>query len=90
MPDYDSYDDNYDYCSDIDEAHALTGECKHDEFFDERKELQEIEKFKDTKLRFCCNDHAYVFKDQCRVIIYILSGRKVLSLFKCNLLESCR
>ena len=67
--DYDEYEDAYDYCSDIDEHHALTGECKHNDFFNNYKRIEEHDELKDTKMEFCCKDHGYVFMDQCRVII---------------------
>ena len=63
--DYSDYD--ADYCSDIDANHANVGTCKHDSFFNNYAKLQEMGRFKDTNLRFCCNDHEYVFMDLCKV-----------------------
>ena len=63
------YDYDYDLCSNPDEAHVTTGSCSHDEFFDPLvvKKLQSIEKYGNTKTRFCCTEHEYVFKDYCEV-----------------------
>ena len=70
--DYDIYD--YDVCLNPDEAHVTTGECSHDEFFTSNNipKIQELETFKNSKMRFCCNEHEYVFKDYCEVTIFVL------------------
>ena len=90
VSDYDNY--VYDLCLNPDEAHVTTGECYHEEFFSSSNitKIQEIETFKDSKTRFCCNQHEYVFKDYCEVTKYLfwLLDSVIFWFMGCNILST--
>ena len=69
------YYDDYDECSHQD-ANLYTGgeNCAHDEFFSSEtiKPIKELEHLKKSKIRFCCNDHGYVFTDPCPVTSHFM------------------
>ena len=70
IADYGSYYEDYDYCSTPDHAHVNTGECSHNEFFSLQK-IKEMKSFAGSDVKFCCENHEYVFKDLCKVKTFL-------------------